>query len=111
MDKKGDLAYETLTNLLTNPIKLVKQIDEIHGEGTVKKLTKDDDFDLNSRMINSISSHNKQAVASTGVNREQILTAIQYLQKVKLSESNAKDWDAVNKCKKTTDDVVKMLKK
>ncbi len=35
--KIDNAAYETLTNILTNPIKTVEKIDKIHGKGTEKR--------------------------------------------------------------------------
>jgi len=131
--KIDDSAYESLTNLLTNPTKLIEQIDKVHGEGTAKrtvdyldsfhqmnneldsKVTNESDKGM---MLGSAHKHNNLAVGlkskgdrdNMSQNQQNTLTAIQYLQKVKLSESNAKDWKAVNECKNTTDNVIRMLK-
>jgi hypothetical protein len=132
--KIDDSAYESLTNLLTNPAKLIEQIDKVHGEGTAKRTadyldshkqmttelySKASNKKTGSQMIASVHKHNNQGVGlkskgdrdNMSQNQQNTLTAIQYLQKVKLSESEAKDWKAVNKCKETTDEVLKMLGK
>lgn len=127
-------AYESLANLLTSPQKTLEEIDRIHGAGTAKRtadyldsfhqMTNELDDHITQKekrgmMIGSVHKHNNISVGlkekkdrdNMSQNQQNTLTAMQYIQKVKLSESEDKNWNAVNKCKDIADDVIKLIDK
>lgn len=133
--KIDDLAYKTLANLLTNPSKLVDQAEAIHGQQAVTQIedrakyltsfhslgeelknhiTDDEKAGM---MYGTVHKHNNRV---TGLpdkdgrdkmddNQQTMLTAIQAIQKLKLNKSTATNWNAVNECKATANEVKKMI--
>ena len=129
-----DAAYQSLSDILTNPEETIKTIDRIHGEGTAKRtidyldsyhgMTKALDSKItetNKRgvMIGTVNKHNNISVGlaekkdrdNMNENQQSVLTAIQALQRVKMNTTDSKDWKAVNECKKTTNEVLNLLNK
>lgn len=133
--KIDDLAYKTLANLLTSPKLLVDQAEEIHGkqavaeiESRAKYLTsihglndelKDHITDEKraGMMYGTVHKHNNRVTGlpdkkgrdSMDDEQQTMLTAIQAIQKLKLNKSSATNWNAVNECKNTANDVKKMI--
>ena len=133
--KIDNLAYETLSNLLTDPKLLVDQAEAIHGKKAVvsiqdraKYLTSIhslnnelkehiEDTEKAGIMYGTVHKHNNRVTGladkkgrdDMNDDQQTMLTAIQAIQKLKLNKSDAKDWNAVNVCKSTANDVKKMI--
>ena len=133
--KIDDLAYKTLSNLLTDPSKLVDQAEAIHGQNAVTQIEDRAKYltsihGLNDELKNHITDekragmmygtvhkHNNRVTGLPDkkgrdcMNDEQqtMLTAIQAIQKLKLNKSDSINWNAVNECKNTANDVKKMI--
>jgi hypothetical protein len=133
--KIDDLAYKTLANLLTDPSKLVDQAEEIHGQQAVTQIEDRAKYltsfhSLGEELKNHITDDKKAGMMYgtvhkhnnrvTGLpdkegrdqmndNQQTMLTAIQAIQKLKLNKSDAQNWNAVNECKATANDVKKMI--
>jgi len=133
--KIDNLAYETLSNLLTNPKLLVDQAEKIHGKKAVEVIEDRAKYlnsihGLNGELQNHITDTQKAGMMygtvhkhnnlSTGLPakkgrdemndlQQTMLTAIQSVQRLKLNKSDSNDWEAVNLCKQTANDVKKMI--
>lgn len=133
--KIDDLAYKTLTNLLTNPSKLVDQSEEIHGQKAVSKIEDrakylTSFYSLGKELKKHITDKGKEGMMHgtvhkhnnrvTGLpdkdgrdkmdeNQQTMLTAIQAIQKLKLNKSSSENWDAVNECKSTANEIKKLI--
>jgi hypothetical protein len=113
--KIDDLAYKTLANLLTDPSKLVDQAEAIHGQRAVNQIEDRAKYltsfhSLGKELEKHITDDKKAGMMYGTVHKHNNrVTAIQAIQKLKLNKSNATNWNAVNECKATANDVKKMI--